>query len=143
MKPKKIAPKISTLQAKADILMSEYIRRKWSDQDGLVTCVSCGKRLHWKEADCGHFVPKSRGASIRYVEENCAPECPGCNRFNEGHLIGYTRWMIEYYGPEKIDELQNEARKVLSPSQKSAIVEEAIAYYRDRLQQLEKDNGAV
>ena len=102
--------KLSTLQAKADKLMSEYIRKKWSDENGMVKCVSCGTVKHWKEMDCGHFIPKSRGASIRYVEENTAPECQGCNRFNEGHLIGYTRWMIDFYGEEKIDELQNESR---------------------------------
>ena len=130
-------PKMSTLQDKADKLLSEYIRRKWADDNGYVVCVSCGTRIPWKESDCGHFVPKSRGANIRYVEENCAPECPGCNRFNEGHLIGYTRWMLNFYGAEKIDELQSEAKKVLSPSQKRSLVEDAIIYYSEKIRELE------
>jgi 5-methylcytosine-specific restriction endonuclease McrA len=127
--------KYSTIQASADKAMSLYIRQKYA-KDDMVTCVSCGKVVHWKEADCDHFVPKSRGASIRYIEENCHPECPGCNRFNDGHLIGYTRYMLEMYGEEKIDELQAEARKVLSQTEKRRMAEEAKDYYTNKLKEL-------
>ena len=140
MIPKKIKkqarPKLSTLQAKADKLMSVYIRQKYAD-NGMVKCVSCGKLIHWKESDCGHFVPKSRGAAVRYVEENVHPECQSCNRFDEGHMIDYTRFMIDFYGHEKIDELKAEARKTLSPTQKRALVEDAIEYYGTRLKAIE------
>ena len=133
---KESRPSLSSLQSKADRLQSEYIRRKASDANGMVACVSCGAVKHWKEMDAGHFVPKSRGAAIRYVEENLHSECPGCNRFNEGHLINYTRYMIDMYGIEKIDELQAEAKKVLSASQKRALIEEAIEYYSQKLKEL-------
>lgn len=113
--------------------MSLYIRQKYADDFGIAQCVSCGKVDNWWDMDCGHFVPKSRGASIRYVEENCHPECPACNRFDEGHLINYTRYMIEMYGNEKIDELKREARKTLKPSEKRNLCEEAIRYYTQAL----------
>lgn len=142
MIPKKIKrprqPKLSTLQAKADAAMSVYIRQKHADPFGYVKCVSCGRVFHWKEMDCGHFIPKSRGAAIRYVEENGHPECQGCNRFDEGHLIEYTRYMIEMYGNDKIDELKQEARKTLKPSEKRALCEEAIAYYTQALIELKR-----
>lgn len=131
-------PKLSTLQDKADKAMSLYIRQKYADSDGYVKCVSCGKVDNWQNMDCGHFVPKSRGASIRYVEENCHPECQGCNRFDEGHLINYTRYMIDMYGNDKIDELKQEARKTLKPSEKRALCEEAIAYYTQALIELKR-----
>jgi 5-methylcytosine-specific restriction endonuclease McrA len=127
---------LSTLQAKADSAMSVYIRRKYADAYGLVKCVSCGREDLWQNMDCGHFIPKSRGASIRYVEENCHPECPACNRFDEGHLIGYTRYMIEMYGNDKIDELKAEARKTLKPSEKRQLCEDAIEYYTSALAEL-------
>lgn len=130
-------PSLPSLQTKADKIMSEYIRKKWADEHGYVSCVSCGVRKPWKEMDCGHFIPKSRGANVRYIEENSAPECPGCNRYNEGHLIGYTRWMIDFYGEDKIDELQAEARKTLTPSQKRQLVEEAIEYYTRKARELD------
>lgn len=133
-KPSKV--KLFTLQAKADTLMSEYIRRKYSDEHGYVKCVSCGRIFRWQEVDCGHFIPKSRGAAIRYVEENVHPECRGCNRFDEGHLIGYTLYMLDMYSKSGIEELKADARKVLTPSQKRSLVEEAISYYSKRLDEL-------
>lgn len=126
-------PSLPTLQAKADKAMSQYIRQKYADHHGFVRCVSCGKVDHWKNMDCGHFIPKARGASIRYLEENVHPECPACNRFNEGHLIDYTRYMQDMYGNDFIDELKREARKVLKPAEKRQMVEEAIAYYTQAL----------
>ena len=127
--------KTSTIQATADKAMSQYIRQKYAS-GGYVRCVSCGKVMPWQEADCGHFIPKSRGASIRYVEENCHPECQSCNRFDDGHLIGYTRYMLEMYGPEKIDELKAESRKTMTATAKRKMAEEAITYYRQKLREL-------
>lgn len=127
-KPRKTS--LPALQAKADKAMSTYIRLKYSDHAGNVRCVSCGKVVPWKESDCGHFIPRSRGAAIRYVEENCHPECQGCNRFSHSHLIGYTLFMVDTYGREKIEELEQEARKVLSQSQKRQLAEEALEYYK-------------
>lgn len=137
MKSKKDkSTKLTTLQDKADKAMSLYIRQKFADFEGMVTCVACGRLLHWSDADCGHFIPKSRGAAIRYVEENVHPECRGCNRFNDGHLIGYALYMIDMYGREKIEELKNEAKKVLSPSEKKRITVEAFEYYSEQLKEL-------
>jgi 5-methylcytosine-specific restriction endonuclease McrA len=127
--------KTATIQATADKAMSQYIRQKYA-KDGLVTCVSCGVVIPWQEADCGHFIPKSRGASLRYIEENCHPECKSCNRFDDGHLIGYTRHMLDMYGAEKIDELKAESRKTLTATAKRRLAEEAIVYYRQALSQL-------
>ena len=132
-KPKKV--KLSTLQDKADKAMSDYIRQKFA-VDGYVNCVSCGRNFHWKDVDCGHFIPKKRGASIRWVEENVAPECRDCNRFNEAHLIGFTFWMIETYGKEMIEELKEMAKITLSPTQKRSSALEAIDYYTKKLEEL-------
>ena len=128
--------KLSTLQEKADKAMSVYIRMKYADPDGNIKCVSCGKVIPWKDSDMGHFIPKSRGASIRWVEENCHPECRACNRFDHGHLIGYTEYMIDMYGRDKINELKQEARKTLSASQKRELAEEAFNYYTNAIKDL-------
>ena len=128
--------KLSTLQTKADNAMSIYIRMKHSDPDGYITCVSCGNKHHWKDVDAGHFIPKSRGAAVRWVEENVWPECRGCNRFNDGHLIGYTLHMIETYGKAKIEELKALSRQVLSPSAKRKLAEEAYRYYTEAIKGL-------
>jgi hypothetical protein len=127
-------PKLSTLQDKADKAMSLYIRQKYADPNGYVKCVSCDSVKPWQEMQAAHCIPKSRGASIRYVEENLHPACSACNMFNpESHMIGYTLAMIDMYGRGKIDELRQEARKVLKPSEKRALCEEAIEYYTQAL----------
>lgn len=140
MKNKKLPAKkikYSTLQDKADKAMSQYIRQKYA-VDGYCECVSCRRWFKWEEMDCGHFIPKKRAAILRYVEENIAPECRGCNRFDEAHLIGYYEWMLEMYGKDKIDELRKEAKKTLSQSQKYILAEEAIEYYSKSLKELQK-----
>lgn len=130
--------KLSTLQDKADKAMSVYIRMKYADEHGYVKCVSCGRIFRWQEVDMGHFIPKSRGASVRWVEENCHPECQGCNRFSHSHLIGYTLFMIDTYGREKIEELEQLARKTLSASQKRQLAEDAFNYYKQATLELVK-----
>lgn len=127
--------KLSTLTAKADKLMSIYIRMKYADEHGWVKCSSCGRLFHWRDVDCGHFISR-RHFATRYVEENAHPECHGCNRFNGDHLIGYTEFMIDTYGREKIAELKKESRRVLSATEKRAVIEDAIVHYSEGVKSL-------
>ena len=73
---------------------------------------------------------------MRYLEENCHPECRACNRFDDGHLIGYTQYMLDLYGKDGIKEIQDEARRVLSPSEKKQLVLDAIDYYSGKLEEM-------
>lgn len=93
------------LKERLDRIFSEFIRLRDSDERGLASCISCGKTVHWKEADCGHFVNRSH-MSTRYDEKNCNLQCRSCNRFDEGNNIGYMKGLIKKYGPSVIDELE-------------------------------------
>ena len=104
---------IKTARGKADQAMSIYIRTKYA-VDGYCTCVTCGAVKPISETDAGHFIPKSRGASVRYVEENCHPQCQSCNRFGAQYAqIAYTQWMEETYGKGKIEELKDLSRELV------------------------------
>jgi len=92
------------LKAKLDNVFSEYIRLRDSDENGYGRCISCGKIVHWKEADCGHFVNR-RHLSLRYDEKNVNLQCRACNRFQEGNAIGYNHGLVEKYGDSVIDYL--------------------------------------
>lgn len=132
--------KLSTLQEKADKAMSVYIRMKYSDEHGMCKCVSCDRVLRWQEMDAAHFIPKSRGFNVRYIEENVHPACPSCNRFQpESHMIGYTLYMIDMYGREKVEELQNEGRVIVSPSERRNMSEYWRDYYINKLKDLGND----
>ena len=134
-KQKKV--KLSTLQTKADDAMSPYIRQKYADEFGYCECVSCKRKFHWKDMDCGHFISR-RHFATRYVEENCHPECISCNRFSSDHMIGYTEFFIDTYGRDKIYELREESRRLLSPTEKRTILEFAIEYFTEGLKALQK-----
>ena len=45
-------PKRKTLIKKLDTVFSEYIRRKYADKKGIVSCYTCGKKAYWKGERC-------------------------------------------------------------------------------------------
>ena len=42
-----------------DHVFSQYIRCKYADKNGMVECYTSGKKYHWKEIQCGHFIPRA------------------------------------------------------------------------------------
>ena len=126
--------KLPTLIAKADKLASQYIRQKYADHAGNVTCISCDTQLHWKDAHCAHFIERGH-KSTRWLEENLKVACCSCNTFRkEFHLREYTLKMIDLYGRDFVDELRVLAKKSLSPSEVRNLAEEAIEYYTKEMQ---------
>lgn len=133
---KKKRPKqtpLPTLIAKADKITSQYIRRKHADENGMVKCVSCETVLHWKDAHCAHFIERGKKAT-RWIEENLWPACPSCNVYRkEHHMRAYTLHMIDWYGREKVDELNDLAKSVLPGPMVRCLAEDAIHCYSEAL----------
>lgn len=116
-----------------DTVFSEYIRLRDSDENGYIRCISCGRRVHWTEADNGHFI--SRGnMSLRFDERNCNAQCRVCNRSKDGNITGYRAGMIQKYGIEVIDDL-NAAKWQIAKWPKYAI-EQTIRYYRVQIKEI-------
>lgn len=128
--------KLSTLQIKADKAASDYIRMKYADHAGCITCITCGKYLYWKEAHCAHYIERKH-METRWLEENLHPACSGCNAFNkEFHKRKYTLFIIDTYGRDKVEELEILGKKVVSPTRKRQLAEEALAYYTQAAKEL-------
>lgn len=87
-----------------DRVFSEYVRLRDADKSGYVRCISCGKIIHWKESDCGHYVNRKH-LSTRWNERNCNGQCRACNRFDEGNMLGYTKGLVRKYGDGILNEL--------------------------------------
>lgn len=102
---------IPKLTAKAQKIFNAYIRQRDS-QDGYFTCISCGRTLTTDQMDAGHFAPVKGGSALRFDEYNVNGECKKCNGFDEFHLIGYRRGIIEKYGIEILIYLENNARNI-------------------------------
>lgn len=104
----------SQLIRKADKLFSEYIRRKYADQDGYITCISCWKKLHWKESQCCHRIKRST-YKYRRDEDNCRPWCVNCNYFNkEFHQQIFTLEQEKRLWRKKVLEMIEESKKVFN-----------------------------
>ncbi|MEG1644024.1 MAG: recombination protein NinG [Bacteroidales bacterium] len=126
------------LKAKLDRVFSEYIRLRDSDSRGYVRCISCGKIVHWKEADCGHYVNRAH-MGTRFSEHNCNGQCRFCNRFDEGNNIGYTRGLISKYGVKIIADL--EVKKHSQTHLTKFDYEIMIKHYKEEVKRLKREKG--
>ena len=102
---------IPKLTAKAQKVFNAYIRERDSE-DGYFTCISCGRTLTTDQMDAGHFAPVKGGSALRFDEYNVNGECKRCNGFDEFHLIGYRKGIIEKYGEGVLNHLEQNARTI-------------------------------
>ena len=95
----------------ADTVFSVYIRLKNADKDGRCKCVTCGKVLHWREIQNGHY--RSRLSNkYRFNEMNCHPQCKHCNLMLSWNYRNYHKYMVERYGEEIEEMLWNDKESV-------------------------------
>jgi hypothetical protein len=62
--------------------------------------------------DAGHYVPVRGGSFLRFHEWNVNAECKGCNGFDDFHLVGYRKNLIEKIGIENVQWLEANRRTV-------------------------------
>jgi len=91
-------------------LLQKAIRMEAADDDGMVRCVTCGKRVHYTACDGGHYLSR-KDAAVIFEETNIHPQCKSpCNRPPPYGLAGnpesYTRYMENRYGQAEIDRLK-------------------------------------
>lgn len=98
-------------------------------------CISCGKLVHWKQADCGHFVNRKH-MSLRFSEKNCNGQCRHCNRFDESNLLGYSRGLQKKFGPTILEELSIAKNKVNKISDFEARI--LIEHYKGEVKKLKQ-----
>lgn len=103
--------KIRTLDNKLWKIFSEYIRRRDADEDGIVYCITCGARKHWKQVDAGHFVSRNAKA-IKYDEQNVHAQCKSCNGFHGGMSYVYGQRIDELYGEGTAENLEAQRHSI-------------------------------
>jgi hypothetical protein len=101
-----------------------------------IRCISCGKPVHWKEADAGHYVNRSH-LPLRWSGHNVNAQCRRCNRFDEGNNEGYRRGLIAKIGQEAFDVMYAmKYRKDFHPSAQELIV--MCHFYANEIKKMEK-----
>lgn len=134
--PKVKLKSISFYKKKADRVFSEWVRRRYADQDGIVVCFICGREMHWKSAQNGHFLSRSYNAT-RYDEVNCNTCCVGCNVFKHGNMVEYAARMRKKYGTNIIEKLLKRGKETKQFTRNE--LQEIIKVYSEKIQNLEND----
>jgi len=74
----------------ADLIFSQFIRLKYADKSGLVTCYTCPTTKHFTLMQNGHYLKRAH-LYLRWDERNCRPQCQNCNEFLSGNMAEYTK----------------------------------------------------
>ena len=130
---------ISKLKKELDKWFSLYIRLRDADELGFIQCFTCGRFKNYKSGmQNGHFQSRSFLAT-RFDEENCQPQCVGCNMFKQGEQYKFALNLDAKYGEGKAEELELLARTTVKLTRYD--YEEKIGYYKDLVEKLKKEKG--
>tara|TARA_R110000824_G_scaffold300622_1_gene488634 strand:+ start:1338 stop:1742 length:405 start_codon:yes stop_codon:yes gene_type:complete len=118
----------SKIVKKLDAEFSRYIRLKYADHNGYVKCYTCPKVRYYKDSmQCGHFLSR-RHYSTRWSEDNCRPQCYGCNVHSQGKQYEFALNLNKEYGYKIAEELLQLSRETVKFS--TPDLEEKIEYYK-------------
>ena len=121
--PKK--PTRKNLIKKLDTVFSQYIRQRYAKNE-IATCVTCGKKDHYKKLQAGHFMSRKH-YSTRWDEDNVEVQCQACNVFRYGEQYLFAK----YLGQEKADALLTKSRETVKFSDYD--IQEMIDLYKTKL----------
>ena len=93
-----------------DRVFSLYIRIKYANSKGIVTCFCCHRPLHYLKITNGHFIFR-RHKATRFMEENCYPQCEKCNNAHNENQKPFAD-AIEAYKPGTIEYLYEQQNVV-------------------------------
>ena len=82
-------------------LCRRKLAAKKAARNGYVQCISCGKWIHWKESQLGHYLH----GVMDFNPVNTNIQCRQCNGFRKGNPIGYAKWLVLKYGQLVLEEL--------------------------------------
>lgn len=114
------------VKKKLDTIFSLYIRAKFPK-----VCYTCGKATKLQN---GHFVSRKHLAT-RWSEDNCRPQCWGCNGYGKGMPLEFEEKLIKEYGKKFIEKLKASRHQTLKLDREW--YEEKIEYYKKKLEAYE------
>ena len=97
---------LNKVRTEALTAMQLLRRLEESDDRGYCYCISCGKRMFYKQAQGGHYIPR-RHRATELEKDNIFPQCPRCNGFDEGNSIGYRDGLLKTIGEQRLERIEN------------------------------------
>ena len=144
---------VGKLRDRALTLFQKLRRMEEANEDGYVSCISCGKLMHWKEAQGGHYIPRANRAT-ELEHDNVWPQCQQCNGYLNGNPINYRYRLVRKIGEERVKRREHlahaykgdeESASLLSDADKISSVRlrgrqyylERIEEYKDKIRNME------
>lgn len=124
------------VDAKLWPVFSEYIRLKYSDPKGFITCYTCGGIRFWRYCDAGHGLGRQHLAT-KYNEVNVRPQCKPCNGFHGGKREEFKRKMDLEHGEGTWERLEVETKRRVSWAQFD--IEQMILFYKEEVKKLKNE----
>ena len=104
-----------------------------SNPEGICECYTCGKKQHYSEAQCGHFVSRSNMAT-RFMPQNTKIQCVSCNEYKDGNIEVFEV-NLERDNKGIVEFLQEQGRTISKPT--ISDLKELIVEYRYKLKQVQ------
>lgn len=131
--PKRKPKTIGKLKKELQILVNKYCKLR-DCTDGGAICISCKKWTAVEKLHGGHFLASTYSAT-RFDERNINAQCGfSCNLSKSGNIHEYRVGMIEKYGLEVVEELENKRLDEVKWSLPK--LREDIALYKEKLKEL-------
>jgi hypothetical protein len=100
---------LSQYEADAKKSFQKWVRMR----DAGLPCISCGN-LNTTDWAGGHFYSAGMYSGLMFDERNCHKQCNShCNKFLSGNLLEYRKGLINRYGSEfvqQLDQISDEKR---------------------------------
>ena len=97
---KKKAPKTQAkLKKDLDAIFSKYVRAKYRKE--CYTCYKKGVTLQ-----CGHFISRQY-LMTRWDENNCRPQCVGCNIYGNGKPLDFEERLKDDLGIDFVETMKH------------------------------------
>lgn len=130
--PRKISRK--NLIKKLDKIFSEYIRRKYADKNGIVSCYTCNVKKYWRGQgiQAGHMISR-KSRILRWSEDNVRPQCYSCNCHFYGRQLEFAMRLNQEYGYNIAEELLIESKKIIKQSDED--LKNLIKLYEDKIKE--------
>lgn len=108
LRKKLMLMKQPALIKKTDTAFQLMRRLEEADKNGICSCISCGRKHHYKELDGGHFISKGAGGHFgaRYARFNVWPQCVYCNKYKSGNSAEYRARLVQKIGKDTVEEME-------------------------------------
>lgn len=119
-------------------IFSQYIRLKYSNENGVCFCYTCGRPAFWRQIDCGHGIPAHHLAT-KYEETNNRPQCGRCNGPEGGRREAFKEKMDKDHGPGTWEKLEIKSRGFSRLTEFE--IDVMAKFYGQEVEKLKKDRG--